>query len=116
LLLEAPVPDFSEAAEEYGSCEGVARLTFVEAGVNAAAQLNALQPGEDELGSFDPAQFAQGDCKAVLARVAAQLAKHERGRDGALLDRRGETKASVITLKPAIRYQFKTGQGDWPKT
>ena len=25
-------------------------------------------------------------------------------------------KASVITLKPAIRYQFKTGQRDWPKT
>jgi hypothetical protein len=23
---------------------------------------------------------------------------------------------SVITLKPAIRYQFKTGQLDWPKT
>jgi len=25
-------------------------------------------------------------------------------------------KTSVITLKPAIRYQFKTGQRDWPKT
>jgi hypothetical protein len=25
-------------------------------------------------------------------------------------------KPSVITLKPAIRYQFKTGQRDWPKT
>jgi hypothetical protein len=24
--------------------------------------------------------------------------------------------SSVITLKPAIRYQFKTGQRDWPKT
>ena len=24
--------------------------------------------------------------------------------------------ASVITLKPAIRYQFKTGQRDWPET
>ena len=23
--------------------------------------------------------------------------------------------ASVITLKPAIRYQFKTGQRDWPE-
>jgi hypothetical protein len=23
---------------------------------------------------------------------------------------------SVVTLKPAIRYQFKTGQRDWPKT
>jgi hypothetical protein len=27
-----------------------------------------------------------------------------------------ETGASIITLKPAIRYQFKTGQRDWPKT
>jgi hypothetical protein len=25
-------------------------------------------------------------------------------------------RTSVITLKPAIRYQFKTGQRDWPKT
>jgi hypothetical protein len=24
--------------------------------------------------------------------------------------------ASVITLKPAIRYHFKTGQRDWPET
>jgi hypothetical protein len=24
--------------------------------------------------------------------------------------------SSVITLKPAIHYQFKTGQRDWPKT
>jgi len=24
--------------------------------------------------------------------------------------------SSVITLNPAIRYQFKTGQRDWPKT
>jgi hypothetical protein len=29
---------------------------------------------------------------------------------------RRERKPSVITLKPAIRYQFKTGQRDWPKT
>jgi hypothetical protein len=30
-----------------------------------------------------------------------------------------ESKAwipSVITLKPAIRYHFKTGQRNWPKT
>jgi hypothetical protein len=26
------------------------------------------------------------------------------------------TLSSVITLKPAIRYQFKTGQRDWPQT
>src|SRR5580704_6133872 len=28
----------------------------------------------------------------------------------------GTPFASVITLKPAIRYQLKTGQRDWPKT
>jgi hypothetical protein len=26
------------------------------------------------------------------------------------------TDTSVITLKPAIRYQFKSGQRDWPET
>jgi hypothetical protein len=30
--------------------------------------------------------------------------------------RRSEFTASIITSKPAIRYQFKTGQRDWPKT
>jgi hypothetical protein len=66
LLLEAPDPDLSGAAEEHGSREDVVRLTFVQAGVDAAAQLDALQPGEVELGSFDPAQLARSDCKAVL--------------------------------------------------
>ena len=28
----------------------------------------------------------------------------------------GRMTASIITSKPAIRYQFKTGQRDWPKT
>jgi multidrug efflux pump len=33
-----------------------------------------------------------------------------------VLDRLRPQLASVITLKPAIRYQFKTGQRDWPET
>ena len=78
LLLEAPVPDLSGAAEKHGSREDVVRLTFVQAGVDAAAQLDALQPGEVELGSFDPAQLARSDCKAVLARVAMLLASRSR--------------------------------------
>jgi len=97
LLLEAAVSDLSETAEEYSSGEGVARFAFVEAGMNAASQLDALQPGEDEQCPFDPAQLAQGDSEAVLTRVAAQLAKYERSRHGALLDGRGETKDATIT-------------------
>ncbi len=95
LLLEAAVPDLTEAAEEDGSGEGVARLTFVEAGVNAAAQFDALQPGKDEQCPFDPAQLAESERETVLTRVAAQLAKHERSRHGTLLDRSGEAKHFV---------------------
>jgi hypothetical protein len=70
-------------------------LRPVETGVNAAAKIDALQPGEDEQGSFNPTQLAQCDRKAVLSRVAAQLAKHERSRHGALFDRRGEAEDLV---------------------
>lgn len=58
LLLEAAVPDLSEAAKEYSSSEGIARFAFVEAGMNAASQLDALQPGKYEQSSFDPVQLA----------------------------------------------------------
>ena len=34
LRLEPSIPDLSEAAEENGSGQGLARLTFVEFGVN----------------------------------------------------------------------------------
>ncbi len=44
LLLEAPIPDFPKAVEEHRPGQRVARLTFVQAGMHAAAQFNTLQP------------------------------------------------------------------------
>nr|QIZ18812.1 hypothetical protein pRF108-2_97k_tetX_00062 [Escherichia coli] len=87
LLLEAPIPDFPKAVEEHRPGQRVARLTFVQAGMHAAAQFNTLQPVQDEQRALDPAQLAQGHGQSVLARVAAELAQHQRGGDGALLDR-----------------------------
>ncbi len=55
--------------------------------MHAAAQFNTLQPVQDEQRALDPAQLAQGHYQSVLARVAAELAQHQRGGDGALLDR-----------------------------
>ena len=95
LLLEAAVPDLTEATEEDRSGEGVASLSFVEAGVNAAAEVDALQPSEDQERPFDPAQFAESHSEAILARVAAQLAKHEGRCDGALPDGSGKAKDFV---------------------
>ncbi len=54
--------------------------------MHAAAQFNTLQPVQDEQRALDPAQLAQGHGQSVLARVAAELAQHQRGGDGALLD------------------------------
>jgi hypothetical protein len=54
------------------------------------------------------------------ARVTVLLVRVVAGRDGRflrviLIDTEFATP-SVITSKPAIRYHFKTGQRDWPKT
>nr|UVX22574.1 hypothetical protein [Escherichia coli] len=55
-----------------------------------------MRQQQDEPGRFSicsrqaavvhPAQLAQGHGQSVLARVAAELAQHQRGGDGALLD------------------------------
>ncbi len=95
LLLEAPIPDFPKAVEEHRPGQRVARLTFVQAGMHAAAQFNTLQPVRDEQRALDPAQLAQGHGQSVLARVAAELAQHQRGGDGALLDRAGQAQDVV---------------------
>jgi hypothetical protein len=72
LLFEAAVPDPPKAAEKHCSCECIARLPFFEAGVNAAPEVDALQPGEDEQGSFDTPEFPQSHGKAILPRVPAR--------------------------------------------
>jgi hypothetical protein len=69
LLLEAAVPDLTEAAEEDCPGEGVASFAFVEAGMNAAAEIDALKPRQDEQGSLDAAQLAKGNRETVLARI-----------------------------------------------
>jgi len=53
-----------------------------------------------------------GGAPGVL--VGSLLLKHLVSADSANL--LNVLLASVITLKPAIRYQFKTGQRDWPET
>ena len=111
LLLEAAISDFSEAAKEYGSSERVARLAFVEASVNAAAQFHTLQPGKDKQCPFDTAQLAQSDSETVLTGVAAQLAKHERGRHGALLDGGGEAKNLVPVSADRFQVDGSTDHG-----
>ena len=59
LLLEATVADFAEAVEEHGASQRVTRLAFVEPSMHAAAQLDALQPVQDEQRALDATQLAQ---------------------------------------------------------
>jgi hypothetical protein len=45
LLFEAAISDFAEVAEEESSCRSFACLAFVEAGVNAASEVDTLPLG-----------------------------------------------------------------------
>ena len=86
LLLETAVADFAQAVEEHRAGQRVARLALVQSGMHTAAQLDALQPVQDEQCALDASQLTQGDGQAVLARVAAQFPEHQRSRHRALLD------------------------------
>jgi hypothetical protein len=77
-------------------------------------QLLKLHP--IELAGTDMAQPLQALTDELVAhlRLAEPFYLHYMSRFA-----NGDAKAlktSVITLKPAIRYHFKTGQRDWPKT
>jgi hypothetical protein len=50
------------------------------------------------------------------AELAAANAAMSEGSKAKLLETNRFQDPSIINLKPAIRYQFKTGQRDWPKT
>ncbi len=76
LLLEAPIPDFPKAVEEHRPGQRVARLTFVQAGMHAAAQFNTLQPVQDEQRALRsgparagprPVRSGAGSCRACAA-------------------------------------------------
>lgn len=81
--------------EEHGSGQRLAGLALVQPGVHAPTQLHALQPVQDEEGALDAAKLAQRNGQAVLAGVAAELAQHQRCRDGALLDGGGQAQDVV---------------------
>ncbi len=90
LLLETAVADFTQAVEEHGAGQRVAGFALVQPGMHAAAQLDALQPVQDEQRALDAPQLAQGHGQAVLAWVAAEFPEHQRSRHRALLDRGGQ--------------------------
>ena len=111
LLLECPVADFAQPMNEDRPGQRVARLPFVQTGVHAAAQLDVLEPVQDEQRAFDPAQLAQRDRQAILPRVAAELAQHEGGRDGAMLDRGGQAQHVVPMSAQVLDVQTAADHG-----
>ena len=113
LLLETAVADFAQAVEEHGAGQRVARLALVQPGMHAAAQLDALQPVQDEQRALDASQLAQRHSQAVLAGIAAELAQHQRGRHRALLDRGGQPQdfvpmgANVLDIERAADHRLQ---------
>ncbi len=66
LLLEGPVADLAQTVEDHGAGQRIACLPLVQPGVDAVAQIHALQPLQDEQRALDAAELAQRDRQAVL--------------------------------------------------
>ncbi len=73
LLLKTAVADFTQSVEEDRPGQRVARLALIQPRMDAAAQLHALQPIQNEQRALDAPQLAQRHGQAVLARVAAEF-------------------------------------------
>ncbi len=94
LLLEAPIlisPRRLKNTARPASC--APHLCSGRHARGGAVQHFAASPDEQRV--LDPAQLAQGHGQSVLARVAAELAQHQRGGDGAPLDRAGRAQDVV---------------------
>ena len=113
MLLKAAVSDFAQAVEEHGPGQRVAGLALVQPGIDAAAQLHALQPVQHEQRALDAAQLTQGHRQTVLPWVAAQFPQHQRGRHGALLDGRDQAQdfipmgTNLFDVQCATNHWFK---------
>ena len=92
LILEGTVADLAQPIEKYSLGEGVSGFALIEASRDAASQGWILQPGQREQRALDPADFAQGQSKAVLSGVSSQLPQNQRCRYRSLLDRGGQTQ------------------------
>src|SRR5271166_3634660 len=92
LILEGTVSDLAQPIEKHSLGEGVSGFALVEARRDSASQGRILQPSQREQRALDPADFAQGQSKAVLPGVSSQLPQNQRCRYRSLLDRGGQTQ------------------------
>jgi hypothetical protein len=68
----------AKAVKADSAAEGVARLAFVELDGRLPAEPRQLEPVEYKQRALDPTDFAQGECKPVLAGIGAEALEEER--------------------------------------
>jgi hypothetical protein len=65
---------------------------YTAAHLNPLSEFGILHPFDHKQGAFYAADLSQGGMKAVLARIARQLADNWRSGDGAMADRGSQAK------------------------
>jgi hypothetical protein len=110
LVLEPAVAQFAELVEEQRAGERVARLSLVESGLGAPAQVDVAQPVEHENRAFDPPDLTQCQRKAVLTWIGGQPAQHGGGGDGAAADRGDEAEQFVPMVSDVADRDRIAGQ------
>lgn len=70
LPLNGAITDFALATDAKGVFQGVMRLALVQADLGTTLHVGVQQPISDEERALDAADFAQGQSKVMLARIA----------------------------------------------
>src|SRR5260364_196339 len=99
LVLEATVSHLARPVKEDGSGERISGFAFVQPRVDAAVQLDVVQPIEGQHTTLDPAQFSKGYRPSVLSGRAAELAQHQRSRPSPLTNGCRQPKNLVQWLR-----------------
>jgi len=97
LPFEGPVANLAKPVQADRPSQIVAQLAFVQDSAHSAAQLRVKQPVEHEQRSLDAPELAKRERQAILTRVTAQFAQHQRGRHRPVPDG-GDQSANLVPV------------------
>ena len=92
LVFEGSIAEFALAVKEDCPGQRVSGFALVEPHLNALSEFGILRSFQHKQGAFYAANLPQGGMKAVLARIARQLADNQRSGAGVISDRGSQAK------------------------
>ncbi len=110
LILERAVAQITLPIEEHGTSQRISGLAFIESDLNTSAEVGVFHPLQHEKGSLYASDLSECGVKAVLARVAGELANDEGGGDRAVPDGRSQSQYLFPLRSDQLQIELAANQ------